>query len=364
MHERDPARTGPATGLGRRALLAAAAAVPAVAASAPGRAVEAPARGAGLDTGLLNRASRRAEGLDQLHALVVARHGEIALAEAFRGPPVERPVNIKSVSKTIVASLTGAAIDRGIIEGGVTDGVDRTLGALIPDLIPDDADPRVRTITVADLLTMQAGLERTSGAGYGPWVASRNWVAHALSRPLVAEPGARMLYSTGSYHLLGVVLARVAGESLLSLARDWLGAPLDVAVPPWTRDPQGFYMGGNNMALSPIALYRFGETWRAGGTWDGRQVLSRSWVGASWTPRTRSPFSGDVYGYGWFLTRLGDRDAAYARGYGGQMLFVVPSLALTVAITSDPTRPARSGGHVGDLRDLLSRDIIPAAEQA
>ena len=46
------------------------------------------------------------------------------------------------------------------------------------------------------------------------------------------------------------------------------------------------------------------------------------------------------------------------------MLFVVPSLGLTVVVTSDPTRPARSEGYVGDLRALLADDIIPAAEQA
>jgi hypothetical protein len=55
---------------------------------------------------------------------------------------------------------------------------------------------------------------------------------------------------------------------------------------------------------------------------------------------------------------------AYARGYGGQMIFVVPSLRLTAAITSDPNRPARSDGHVGDLQRLLAETILPAAEAA
>ena len=81
-------------------------------------------------------------------------------------------------------------------------------------------------------------------------------------------------------------------------------------------------------------------------------------------PRTRSNFSGDDYGYGWFLREAGGHRMAYARGYGGQMIFVVPSLRLTVAITSDPTRPARSDGHVGDLQRLMAESIVPAAEGA
>jgi CubicO group peptidase (beta-lactamase class C family) len=308
---------------------------------------------------LLEGAARRAAGLAQLHGLIIARAGRIALAEAFRGPPLDRPINVKSVSKTLVASLAGVALDRGLLAG-----VDQPMTEVIGDLVPAGADPRVHRITVADLLTMQAGLERTSGPNYGRWVESRSWVGFALSRPFVTEPGARMLYSTGSYHLLGVMLARAVDRSLLQLARDWLGDPLDIEFPPWTRDPQGFYLGGNNMVLSPQDLFRFGELWRAGGAWNGRQVLSPGWIASSWTPRTYSPFSGDDYGYGWFLARSGDHAVRYARGYGGQMLFVVPSLDLTVVVTSDPTRPATSEGHVGDLRALLAEAIIPAAERA
>ncbi|SEB03181.1 Beta-lactamase [Rubrimonas cliftonensis] len=117
------------------------------------------------------------------------------------------------------------------------------------------------------------------------------------------------------------------------------------------------------MALSPMALLRFGEMARLGGVWRGARVLSASWLEASWTPRTRSPFSGHDYGYGWFLAEAHGARVAYARGYGGQMLYVAPALGLTVVVTSDPTRPARSGGHVGDLNALFS-DIAAAAPAA
>jgi CubicO group peptidase (beta-lactamase class C family) len=304
-------------------------------------------------------AADAAGGLDQLHALVIAHKGEIALAEAFRGPPVDRPVNVKSVSKTLVAALTGAAIDRGEI-----DGPDQTLGALVPELIPGSADTRVRSITIENLLTMQAGLQRTSGPNYGNWISSPNWVAYVLSRPFVMPPGEAMQYSTGSFHVLGAVLARIAGKSLLDLARERLGAPLGIEIPAWTRDPQGYYLGGNEMALSPLAMIRFGELYRQGGVWEDARVISDGWVETSFVPRTRSRFSGLEYGYGWFLGELQGHMSAIARGYGGQVICVVPALRLTVAITSDPTRPARSGGYFGDLMDLISGHIIPAVAAA
>ena len=77
-----------------------------------------------------------ARSFDQMHALIVSHKGKVVLAEAFRGPPVDRPVNVKSVSKTFVAALTGVAIDRGELGG-----IDQTLGDLAPELIPADADP-------------------------------------------------------------------------------------------------------------------------------------------------------------------------------------------------------------------------------
>ncbi|MEO1227026.1 MAG: 6-aminohexanoate hydrolase, partial [Pseudomonadota bacterium] len=73
---------------------------------------------------------------------------------------------------------------------------------------------------------------------------------------------------------------------------------------------------------------------------------------------------GHQYGYGWFLAETEGRQIAYARGYGGQMLYVVPSLGLTVVVMSDPTLPAREGAYGTELTNMLTNEIIPAAERA
>jgi CubicO group peptidase (beta-lactamase class C family) len=347
--------------ISRRRLIAAAGALgfwgslpPALRAAAPGQGPTT----SGLDAALLDETLRRAGAFPGLHALIVARRGEELVKEVFRGPGLDEPVNVKSVSKSVMAALAGGAIERGILEG-----VDQPIASVLDGLVPSDADPRVGDITVDHLLTMRAGLERTSGRNYGRWVASSNWVRYALSRDFVDEPGGRMLYSTGSYHLLSAVLTRAAGRSTLALAQDWLGEPLGIDIPPWTRDPQGIYLGGNNMMLSPRALLRFGEMYRQGGFFDGRPVLRGSWIEASWTPRTRSFFTGHAYGYGWFVAKAGGYPVYFAWGYGGQMVYVVPDLQLTAAITSDPTAPSGRTGYVRELHALLANGIIPAAER-
>jgi CubicO group peptidase (beta-lactamase class C family) len=134
------------------------------------------------------------------------------------------------------------------------------------------------------------------------------------------------------------VLTAASGRSTLQNARDWLGAVEGFAIEGWERDPQGIYLGGNEMAMSPRSLLAFGEVWRRGGqAADGTQVLPASWVDECWTARTTSRWTGDGYGYGWFMRRMADEDIRYAWGYGGQMLYIVPRLALTVVMTSDET---------------------------
>ncbi|MCA0043735.1 serine hydrolase domain-containing protein [Celeribacter litoreus] len=303
--------------------------------------------------GTLTDLSTRIASLDQLHSLQVQRGDEIVFAEAPRGSGLDRLANIKSCSKSLVGLLLGDAIASGVIAS-----VDAPLSTVAPRLIPSDTDPRVPDITMEDLVSLRAGLEATSGANYGGWVASNNWVANALSREMVAAPGGRMIYSTGSTHILGAALTEATGESLLSQARRVLGQTLGIDIPPWTRDPQGYYMGGNEMALTPRAMLKIAVMMRDGGTYEGTTVLPQSWISASTRPRTRSPWSGMSYGYGWFLT---DRGYILARGYGGQIIAAHPDLNLAVALTSDPLRPARSGGYFDDIMDLLNGPVLELA---
>lgn len=310
----------------------------------------------GLAPELIADAVGRARALPRLYSLVVAREGEILVAERFGGPPLTQPVNIKSASKSVLSAVVGIAIGRGVLSG-----VDQPIAPILSGDLPENPDPRLAEITVGDLLSMRSGLERTSGASYGAWVASANWVRDVLSRPMTGDPGGSMTYSTGNSHLLSAVLTRVSGRSTHALAEEWLARPLGVDLPPWPRDPQGIFFGGNDMRMSPLALVRFGELYRNDGMVGATRVLPEGWVAASWKPQGISGWSGYGYGYGWFSRRVRGFAVHFAWGYGGQMVFVVPDLALTVVMTSDAAPHPRGESHVADLHALLADDIIPAA---
>ncbi|MCG8440678.1 MAG: beta-lactamase family protein, partial [Caulobacterales bacterium] len=311
----------------------------------------------GLDDTVMSETVNKAAQMERLQAFIVMRNGEELAAHAFRGPGLDQTTNVQSLSKSVLAALTGAAIDHGVLEG-----VDQPIVSVLGDVAPKGGDPRLGDITVDHLLSMRAGLARTSGRNYGRWVMSEDWVRAALAEPFVDEPGGRMLYSTGSYHLLSAMLTRASGRSTLELARAWLGEPLGVSIPPWTRDPQGVFMGGNNMELSPRALAKFGEMCRQGGMAGEARVLPKRWIEQSWTARTVSPFTWHGYGYGWFITRARGYVVNYGWGYGGQMIYVVPDLDLTVVMTSDTAGHDRRNGHRRALDELLIDGVVRAAE--
>jgi CubicO group peptidase (beta-lactamase class C family) len=313
---------------------------------------------AALDAQHLEQAFSKAAALPRLQSLVVARGGVIRAERRFRGPPLDAPVNIKSVSKSIVSALVGIAIEQGKLRS-----VDQPIGPFFARYLKRQPDPRVARITIGQLLTMQSGLVRTSGPAYGSWVASRNWIQYILTQPLMSDPGGPMVYSTGNTHLLSAILTAATGRSTYDYARTQLAKPLGITLRPWTRDPQGIYFGGNQMRLSAHALVQFGELYRNQGKLGERQIVPKAWVDASWTPRTRSIFSGQLYGYGWFITQVGEHAMYYAWGYGGQFIFILPDLELVVVATSAPNGP-RDFEHLGGIYGLLVDDIVPAAEAA
>jgi CubicO group peptidase (beta-lactamase class C family) len=297
-------------------------------------------------------AVKTGEGLPRLHSLLASRHGEVILEHYFRGTRATSYENVKSASKSVISALVGIAIDRKLLPG-----VNAPIALYFPELSAANADPAKRKITIEDLLTMRSGLVDTN-RGYGAWVQSPNWVRYLLTRPLQRQPGEPMNYNTGNTHLLSAILTKVSGSDTWSFAQNTLGAPLGITLAKWPRDPQGVYFGGNDMLLTPRQMLKFGELYLHRGRNGDRQVVPASWVDASWTPRTRSLRSGHEYGYDWWITELAGRRVDFAWGFGGQYVFVVPSLDLVVVTTSSVALGDDRREYRQELFDIVEKDVI------
>lgn len=281
------------------------------------------------------------------------------LFEEYRGRMhAGRPVNIKSASKSILSLLIGIAIEKGYLRS-----VDQTIGEFFPDFFEVHPDVVKASITIQDLLTMRAGLASTSRANYGAWVISDNWVDYVLSRALVETPGEEMVYSTGSSHLLSVILTRASGMSTREFARRYLFGPLKISIGGWDRDPQGYYMGGNNLALSPSALLKIGIMVMNRGVYQGRRIVPADWIDESMQIYTRSHFNPYDYGYLWWQRELEGHTVLFAWGNGGQYIFMIPSLRAVAVVTSSPAKRAFDRANRNRLFDFIEAHLISYLKQ-
>jgi CubicO group peptidase (beta-lactamase class C family) len=103
----------------------------------------------------LNQAESLGRKYPSLRALVVAR-GDCLVYEYYRSdltPETRSP--IYSVTKSLLSILVGIAVDAGYLR------LDEKLGEIFPEAAENSVDPRVKDVTVRDLLTMTAGLDMT-----------------------------------------------------------------------------------------------------------------------------------------------------------------------------------------------------------
>jgi CubicO group peptidase (beta-lactamase class C family) len=312
----------------------------------------------GAAQGMFEPAVRAASALPRLHSLLVIRDGELLLERYFNGRRATTPANVKSVAKSIISALVGIAADRKLLD------VKHPIGRYFQGELAAPTDAPKRAITIEDLLTMRSGLESTSSRNYGAWVQSRSWVRYALARPLIAEPGTQMIYSTGNTHLLSAILTKATGKSTWQFAQEALAKPLGFALAPWPRDPQGIYFGGNDMLLTPRQMLAFGELYlnegkiRLGPETPSRQVVPESYVEQSFVPRGRSRISGREYGYGWWTREVAGRRAFYAWGFGGQYIYLIPSLDLVVVSTSAATVGEDRRSHRSNVDGIIEELIV------
>ena len=285
---------------------------------------------------------------------MIEKDGTVLHEEYQNGMSRKTTTNIKSASKSVLSLLVGIAIDKGYIES-----VDQTIGEFFPDYFAQNPNPKKESLTIKNLLTMRSGLETTSFQNYGRWVLSDNWVTHALDQPFEEEPGGRMVYSTGTSHLLSVILSRATGMSTQAFANEHLFGPMNIRVGGWDRDPQGFYMGGNNLALSPLSLLKIGRLVLNKGTYEGKQFVPASWVSDATHIYTRSNYNDYDYGYMWWQRQVAGQTVIFAWGNGGQYIMLLPDFNTVISITSDMESSNGSRKYQRRIFMFLENTLIP-----
>lgn len=303
----------------------------------------------GMDPELLARLPQvvRQAALN-LHSLLIIRNGSIVSETYFQPYTAETEHEVYSVTKSVVATLVGIALDKGAI-----DGVDQSVAGLFHDYTFQHPDPGKNTMTLEDVLTMRSGLDwQEQDSTFWQMYQSDDWVQFMLDMPMREQPGQQFRYCSGCSHLLSATLQRRTGVNTRDFAQQNLFEPLGIRDVSWEQDPQGLPIGGWGLWLTPRDMAKLGYLYLHDGMWDGRQVVSASWVKAAVTSHTATDSKlGLGYGYQWWTyPRLG---AYAALGRDGQTIFVVPKHQLIVVTT------AEVDGHEAIFK-LIEQYIVPA----
>ena len=264
-----------------------------------------------------------------VHHLMMLRHGKV-IGEWHAAPyQAEQMHTLYSASKTVTAMAVGLAVDDGLLT------VDDKVSKHLRDKMPATLSPALDSLTVRNLLMMAAGRE-----------------------PDLTIP---------------------EGEA------DWELAPDSVETAGW------------GLRLQAESEAKLGQLMLQQGQWQGRQLVSQQWMhdmtqrlistreesteDLSWWDRIvrffrtlwhtiRSWFTGynidDYYlGYGYQTKAIQHPRAEcyFAAGYGGQLIYVVPSLDLVVVING---RAANYGDELNTLyyhlvEPMLDEEVLKAA---
>lgn len=288
-----------------------------------------------------------------MRAVVVVRSGKVAGEVYGQGFSPETPLLGWSMTKTVNAAIVGTLIRQGRLSLS-----DR---ALLPQWRGDERGE----ITLAQLLAMEDGLASNENYGAVTDVTRMLYLepdmaAFAADAPLVAEPGTRFNYSSGSAVLISRIWMDRAGTPSAALAypREALFDPLGMESAVMETDAKGTFVGSSYMYATARDWARFALFLLQDGVWGGERLLPEGFVARMSEPNATSEGR-----YSMMQTWLAGRDAAglpgdtfFLQGHDGQTIAVMPSR--NIAVVRLGLTPRRDGYEV--LR--LVREVVRLSE--
>lgn len=307
----------------------------------------------------------------KIDAILIQQGDKIVMEEYFNGFKKNSQHDVRSSFKSITSILAGIAIDKKLF------ALDDNLGRFFPEL----KDERKQKITIQNLLEMRSGLACEEFYDIGPicedeMFNTQDWVAYCLNVPMIREPGINWSYNSNEPMLMGEIIARASGKSIMEFARENLFLPLGITDYKWTVSPKGQGMTAGSFYMLPMDMLKIIYMVGKKGKWKGRQIVSMDWIEQSTNCNIDIDFSFTLfcrfpspsyesarYGFFWYKERVKykniDTEVLFSSGNGGQYMMFLPEYNLSAVFT---------GSNYSNWRgklpfEILLRYILPSVRK-
>lgn len=212
-----------------------------------------------------------------------------------------------STAKAITSIAVGILYDRGLLR--LTD----TLGQHLGGYFTESCDPKWKDITIHQIMRHRTGAK--NGVDFDLTNAhlweDPEWLHTLFAIPIVSDPEDRLVYSDGSYYIVGRVVEEITGMDLELFMQREVFVPLGCHVNAWSRDVNGHTVGGTGLYLRTEDLAKIGWLWANRGVWGERRIYSEEWSDIFVNFEIDS-----VANYGYGISRLAEGVIAGGGMYG------------------------------------------------
>lgn len=271
---------------------------------------------------VMNFKSRVEKEHNLIEAICISNSEGIILSEHYMPRTVR---NIYSHSKSFTSLMVGIALD----EGKLT--LDTRLMDIFKDEVDEETYSRLFEIKVQDLLNMSSGFgeaylmgfQRVKGEGYP------DYLKYLFSRELKYKPGSKFCYSNGDTYLLARIVAKVYDKNFTQLCYEKIFLPLEIGLPMWGVDPNGYCIGASELCLSVEDMNKLGILFINKGVYKGKRIVSEEYVDMCSKGQIKTDGWGDYSNQFWMIP---EGNGYRADGAYGQLTLIWPKYDLILSI--------------------------------
>lgn len=249
------------------------------------------------------------------HGLLIMKDGEILFEEYSYPYSSEIPHTLFSVTKSIVATAAGFAIDECLFS------LDSKILPFFPEYEACKSD-EWDNLTVRSVLTMQSNKEFSFLQDM-----TGNYVEMFMKAPFRKNKG--FLYSNNDAHMVAALIQKLSGQSLVDYLTPRLFEPLGIERPFWETNSIGECIGGTGGHFKLRDLAKICQCYADGGKYNGVQIIPEWWTKEATRKHVTLNDRDDEDGYGYFFWL--HNGVFSMNGMFGQQISCLPNQNVVVA---------------------------------